>query len=192
MWLESNQKQKEVHRQVGVRHMKPKNHARRLQSVFSQVTQGSWKPINAVSCFTHLGFRICDFGTRLVQWNASANKRIANVCTYIKRTHVIVQLRTTFWRLASTLCHRFLHERYSLPINLLENYNKISNHLFNRDWTIVKIDTSFRSSTTKSFWISKSKKITFLSDDALPSLKLGPRWASTSKMRNYEDLRVRF
>jgi len=119
------------------------------------VTLGSWERTDVVSCFAHLGSRIRDFGTRLVQWNASANKRVVHVHTYTKRTSVIAQLRTTFWRPASTLCHRFLHKRYSLPTNLLESYNKIPNHL-------LEIDTSFRSSTTESFWISISKKITFL------------------------------
>ncbi len=127
----------------------------RLQSVFSQVTQGSWEPTDVVSCFAHLGSRIHDFGTRLVQWNASANKRVVHVCTYTKRARVIAQLRTTFWRPTSTLCHCFLHERYNLPTNLLESYNKIPNHL-------LEIDTSFHSSTTESFQISRSKKIAFL------------------------------
>jgi hypothetical protein len=127
----------------------------RLQSVFSQVTQGSWEPTDVASCFAHLGSRIRDFGTGLVQWNASPNKRVVHVRTYTKRARVIAQLRTTFWRPTSTLCHRFLHERYSLPTNLLESYNKIPNHL-------LEIDTTFRSSTTESFWISRSKKIAFL------------------------------
>jgi len=119
------------------------------------VTQGSWEPTDAASCFAHLGSRIRDFGTGLVQWNTFANKKVAHVGTYTKRARIIVQLRTTFWRPTSTLCHRFLHERYSLPTNLLESYNKIPNHL-------LEIDTSFRSSTTESFLISKSKKIAFL------------------------------
>ncbi len=127
----------------------------RLQNVFSQVTQGSWEPTDAVSCFAHLGSRIRDFGIGLVQWNASANKRVAHICTYTKIVCVIAQLRTTFWHPTSTLCHCFLHERYSLPTNLLESYNKIPNHLF-------EIDTSFRSSTIESFWISRSKKNSLL------------------------------
>jgi hypothetical protein len=165
LWLESNRKQKEVHHYAGVRHTKSKNHGRRLQSVFSQVTEGSWEPTDAGSCFAHLGSRICNFDIGLVQWNASVNKRITHVRTYTKRARIIAQLRTTFWRpalFAIASCHRFLHERYSLPTNLLESYNKISNHLLDSDRAIVEMDTSFRSCNTESFWIFRSKKIAFL------------------------------
>ncbi len=119
------------------------------------MTQGSWEPTDAASCFAHFSSRIRDFGIGLVQWNTSANKKVAHVRTYTKKARVIAQLRTTFWCPTSTLCHRFFHERYSLPTNLLESYNKIPNHL-------LEIDTSFCSSTTKSFWISRSKNIAFL------------------------------